>query len=137
MKKRVKLSKAHFGNLSHFRLGNIGIIDEIHTENMVFIDIDRNNIQWLNLMSRIRTFRGLLNPEYFMLQRTRKGWHIIIVFDRELLPPEIIALQAILGSDLKREALNMTRWLGVRSKYNKLPKFWQNRWNLLFKEKIK
>lgn len=132
----MKLSEAHFGNLSHFRLGNIGIIDEIHSANMVFIDIDRNNIQWINLMSRIRTFRGLLNPEYFMLQRTNKGWHIVIVFNKRLSPPETIALQSIFGSDLRREALNMARWLGVRDKYNKLPKFWKQRWNLLFKEKI-
>ena len=87
-------------------------------------------------MSRIRTFRSLFFIEYFMLQRTYKGWHIIVVLDRELAPPEIIALQAILGSDIKREALNMARWLGVRNKYNKLPKFWKQRWNLLFKEKI-
>ena len=88
-------------------------------------------------MSRIRTFLGQIRPDYFMLHRTRKGWHIVVSLNTRLTPPETIALQAILGSDIKREALNMARWMGVRKKYNSLPKFWKERWNLMFEEKLK
>jgi hypothetical protein len=67
-------------------------------------------------------------------RRTRKGWHVIIFgdFQRTLTPAETVALQFCLGSDNRRETLNLMRVLNLKGKSE-----WESkRWNLLFKEKI-
>lgn len=45
------------------------------------------------------------------LDRTRRGWHIRVYVTGFLAPMAIVALQAIAGSDWRREAHN---WLRVR-----------------------
>lgn len=57
-----------------------------------------------------------------------------ILLDRVLSPPEIISLEMILGSDIKRGAMNLSRWLGFKNK--KIHPYWKTRWNLLYKDKL-
>lgn len=68
-------------------------------------------------------------PELIRYDRTRRGWHVLIRWDRKFSPAEIVALQAMFGSDPAREMFNLARVLsgGARS----------NRWNLLFEEKLR
>jgi len=61
---------------------------------------------------------------------SRGGWHVTL----KLSPPpksaeEVVALQAILGSDLRREACNLkrARLLPVADP------FWRDRWNVFYK----
>lgn len=86
------------------------------------------------LAGRLRIFRGSINPQSITYSPTARGWHIIIHVAERLSPSEIIAIQAALGSDLKRELMNLQRYFGFRGK--KIPKFWQDRWNLLFSRKV-
>lgn len=63
-----------------------------------------------------------------------RGWHVELEVTPEPTPLEVVALQAILGSDRGREACNLHRARmvvsgRVRSKY------WRERWNVLYEER--
>jgi hypothetical protein len=69
--------------------------------------------------------------------RTRRGWHITIILSERLTRAELVALQSILGSDSMRESLNLMRCIQIRLSGKRLPKFWQQRWNILYDYKAK
>jgi len=68
-------------------------------------------------------------------ERTRRGWHMVIRLVGDLEPAELVALQALLGSDRKREALNIMRVIAIRRWPRKDGR--NTRWNLLFERKLK
>jgi hypothetical protein len=49
-----------------------------------------------------------------------------------LQPLEIVMLQALCGSDLRRETFNLVRALRLPD----APAFWHTRWNVLYSEKL-
>ena len=55
------------------------------------------------------------------------GWHVTVIWRDEMTDMEIIAMQAVLGSDLRRETMNLGR---VRS--GKQDQYW----NLLYRENL-
>lgn len=65
-------------------------------------------------------------------RETARGVHHEIMLDAELSPLAIVALQAILGSDPRRETFNLLRALVLGD----APAFWQSRWNVLYAEKL-
>jgi hypothetical protein len=73
-------------------------------------------------------------PSAVCYKRTRRGWHVAIVFLEEFTPIELISLQAILGSDPMREALNFMRL--YHGKKRDIPLFWRNRSNILYEKKL-
>jgi hypothetical protein len=75
-----------------------------------------------------------LRPVWVRTDRTRRGWHVRIRLTRRLLPAETVALQALLGSDDRRECLNLMRVMSL-ARQDPGPYF-RRRWNLLFKEKL-
>lgn len=60
--------------------------------------------------------------------KTRHGWHVIIGVRKKLAPPLIVAAQAVLGSDPKREAFNIMRVQNLDA----LSPYWRERWNVLY-----
>ena len=62
---------------------------------------------------------------------TSKGWHVVIKWKNKMSPAEIVALQACLRSDVKRETMNLGRVMSIHGKRG------ESRWNLLFKAKLK
>lgn len=59
-----------------------------------------------------------------------KGWHLVLtVIPRPESAVEVVALQAILGSDPLREACNLHR----ANIFPQVSPFWQDRWNVLYK----
>ena len=58
--------------------------------------------------------------------RTRHGWHVIVGVEKALPSLAIVAAQAVLGSDPKREAFNL-----MRIQYPPCG-FWRDRWNVLY-----
>lgn len=74
-----------------------------------------------------------LTPRFVEYRRTRKGWHVVIRLWRKLEPAETVAVQAVLGSDRRREGLNLMRVLCMRRAG--ASDFWRIRWNLLFSHK--
>jgi hypothetical protein len=75
-----------------------------------------------------------LRPMWLRTDRTRRGWHVIIRLTRSLRPAETVAVQALLGSDSRRESLNLMRAISVQRR-DPGP-FWRRRWNLLFSYKL-
>lgn len=61
-----------------------------------------------------------------------RGVHVGIVLKKPLPVEEIVLLQATLGSDWKRELFNVSRLRVLGA----LPTFWQQRWNVLYAEKL-
>ena len=62
-----------------------------------------------------------------------KGWHVLVWVEP---PPatcmEVAALQAVLGSDPRREACNINRARMVDA--GKVSPFWRERWNVLYEQ---
>lgn len=106
-----------------------GEIAEFTSTHTALLDFDGPKaIGMLNLFGICRLVG--LRPIWTQYRRTKRGWHCIIRFHEPLLPAEIVALQAVCGSDPKREALNLAR---VRSCYNHHGK---KRWNILYRVKL-
>lgn len=71
--------------------------------------------------------------EWWSLYRTVKGWHLEVQCVGRLQPFGVVAAQAMLGSDWKREAFNMSR---VRALRHANPAA-RAGWNVLFRRKIR
>lgn len=57
------------------------------------------------------------------------GWHVVLhISPRPKCPYEVVALQAILGGDVNREAMQMHR---ART-FTRVPKFMRDAWNVLY-----
>lgn len=69
---------------------------------------------------------------WWSVYRTRRGWHLEIDVTRRWSPMRIVAAQAMLGSDPKREAFNMARVMGLRGADSAT----RTRWNVLYTRKI-
>lgn len=70
--------------------------------------------------------------EWWSVRRTRRGWHVEVELRGRLHPWKVVALQAILGSDYRRETFNLRRvwnWRGLDSAARK-------HWNVLFTRKV-
>lgn len=69
-------------------------------------------------------------PVVVRFDRTRRGWHIVATATAPAGTPamQLVAAQAILGSDPNREAFNVMRAASLGS----VPPFWRSRWNVLY-----
>lgn len=63
---------------------------------------------------------------------THGGWHVEIEVVQDVSPAAVVAVQAILGSDWRRETFNLMRALVVEH----APDFWRDRWNVLYSTKL-
>jgi hypothetical protein len=91
-----------------------------------FCDYDRPrppSLRWLYAIARVVHVR----PVWVRYDRTRRGWHVLIRWSRTWAPAELVALQAVLGSDPMREGLNLMRVM-------RHPR--ASTWNLLFSRKL-
>jgi hypothetical protein len=70
-----------------------------------------------------------MKPRVVRYDRTARGWHVLIAWDRLLSPAETVAIQTALGSDYRRETYNLARVLAGGGD--------DPRWNLLFDFKIR
>lgn len=62
-----------------------------------------------------------------------KGWHVWVFLDRAPeTDMEIVALQAILGSDRYREACNVQRARTITSLSPEMREYWGTRWNVFY-----
>jgi len=76
---------------------------------MLFIDVDSQSISERRL--KIRQLIRILGikAKFIRYDKTKHGWHIVISTPHKFTPLETIAIQAILGSDRVREAMNLRR----------------------------
>ena len=88
-----------------------------------------------NLIDRIvwATKLWQWSVEAVRFDRTKNGWHVVVGIHEDVEPAMIVAAQAILGSDYKREAFNLMRVQSLDS----VSPFWRERWNVLYSDHAK
>lgn len=69
-----------------------------------------------------------LNVNYYRIDRTRHGYHLILNVSNKLGAMRTILIQSLLGSDWKRETYNSRRAM-----QRNIPSFWRERRNVLYK----
>lgn len=89
--------------------------------------------------SRRHMERLLARAGYTLVRRwmkrspSGKGWHVYVQLDRGVDQwMEMVALQAILGSDRYREACNVQRVRTIRTMAPDMRAFWEPRWNVFY-----
>lgn len=97
------------------------------------LDFDFRRVPRLSSIWAVCRIVGL-RPIWIRTDRTRKGWHVVIRLRQSLSNAEIVAAQAIMGSDNRREALNLMRAIAIRQR-DPGPTF-RDRWNLLYENKL-
>lgn len=112
----------------------MGMMKETTTTNRALLDYNTRaapRLAWMWAVCRIVGLRA----RWIRTDRTRRGWHVVIEFSERFTNGELVALQAILESDKRREALNLMRVIAIR-KYPHMPHYWKTRWNILYAEKL-
>ena len=94
------------------------------------IDVDRPEHPDLDTMHKLLQRAGYRAVDTMVRQSpSGNGWHVVIqVQPRPKCPFEVVALQAILGGDVWREARQMERARAFQS----APKWMRNHWNVLY-----
>lgn len=65
-----------------------------------------------------------------------KGWHVYVEIDRPVSCwLEMVALQAVLGSDRYREACNVQRVRTIGLMSPEMRAFWEPRWNVFYRRR--
>lgn len=105
---------------------------ELHDPFQLLLDIDGRAAPKLAPFFAVLHICGL-NAEWFRIDRTARGWHVVIRLKEPLELPEAIALQAAMGSDARREALNIRRAISLRIRPDE---YWKQRANILFEFKL-
>jgi hypothetical protein len=86
---------------------------------------------WFRVGVVLRTQR--LRVVAWRRERTRHGWHVVICVANRVSFQRVVLLQALMGSDWKRECFNSRRALAWRH----VPPFWRTRANVLYSRHIR
>lgn len=78
----------------------------------------------LAFVTRLHRLRVVLER----IDRTEHGWHVLLYVRRRLAYSRTVLLQALLGSDWKRETFNSRR----ANVWRYVPAFWRSRGNVLY-----
>lgn len=110
--------------------GAAGIVKLYGRPDQTLHDVDEDRHLALRVIARFcwHTWKMSVKPVWVREDRTARGWHMIVRWNRSFTPLEIIALQAVFGSDRQREAYNLTRYFSGLTA--------NRRWNLLFEFKL-
>lgn len=112
----------------------IGVLVERQSARKAMLDHDQRRTPRLRAVwVCLRLWQ--LSPEYICDTRSKKGWHRVIKFRRNLQPLAIVCVQSLLGSDRRRESLNLMRLLSIGKNDN--DSFARSRWNLMFERKLR
>jgi hypothetical protein len=97
------------------------------------VDIDRARLP-VGYDEQIRWMMATMRwpVRWVSYYRTAKGWHVEIDIAKRIHPWRVIAIQAALGSDFRRETFNLRR----TSRWSELPEVARDHWNVLFTRKI-
>lgn len=123
--------KRKYGNRDRksVNFNTFGKIKEFANEFESFIDIDSPRVPRLSGVASLSHIIGT-RALWIRCDRTKHGWHIVIHWERRFLPIEHVAIQAILGSDFRRETLNLMRVLSEPRGAGR------KRWNILYESKL-
>ena len=104
-----------------------------HDSRTILLDFDKHYAPRLSPLFAVLHIIGL-RARWIHYERTRRGWHVRIRLEYPLLPAETVALQFALGSDKRRETLNLMRVFWLARKEHKAK--WSKRWNILYERKV-
>lgn len=109
-------------------VGCPGIVDRYHVPGVTLCDYDVPTCPSLERVFMLSQVFGV-GVKWAEYTKTRRGWHLSVCWKRKWDNWQTVAIQAMLGSDWKREALGFARllWGGSRP---------SRHWNLLFSEKL-
>jgi hypothetical protein len=96
---------------------------------LLMCDYDRPTLPrdwWKRVQIVLRHQR--VTVSWVRVDRTTNGWHVVIACNARMSMMRVVALQAVLGSDWKRENFNIQRATIAR----RLPPFWRERSNVLY-----
>ena len=98
---------------------------------MSFLKCDFDGYVPVDFTTRLEMVARLhrLTVEWVRTDRTRRGYHVVVRVRQRVALARAVTLQAILGSDWKREAFNSAR---VLSGARHVPAFWRRRLNVLY-----
>lgn len=109
-------------------VGCPGRVKRYHKRNLTMCDYDQDEpISLVKIWSEAA--RLGLRPRWVAYDRTARGWHVTIEWNKNLSPGETVALQLLFGSDIERERFNLARVIQGRAGRNP-------RWNLEFEYKL-
>lgn len=136
MKKSTKVISKRSPKRTSDLIGAAGFVKEYSDAHNILCDFDGDSDLLGGPLRRLASVHTLARycqakVVYFRLDKTENGWHAIIRFDRKLPRLAIVACQAILGSDPKREMLNLSRALQPMNRFSMF------RWNILFASKLR
>lgn len=78
----------------------------------------------LQMVARIHRLR----VQTVRFDKTRNGFHLVLECRNRISPIRVVLIQALLGSDWKRETFNSQRVMSL----GKVSSFWKTRWNVLY-----
>lgn len=108
----------------------LGQVKATYNPGLVLCDYDHSHPPGIpEVMARLRVCR--LSPVFLRYDKTQHGFHIVLKVKEPLGPWETLALQAILGSDPRREAMNWFRLANTPG-----TKQAEKHWNILYERKI-
>lgn len=124
--------------MTRARVWRIGEIDEDLDlgpvgGSVLRLDFDRPRLPRDLYARTVNALRWLrLRPVLVVCSPSRRGWHVKVVVSRRLGALSVVALQAILGSDPRREVFNLVRARALR----RVSAEWRNRYSVLFRSKL-
>lgn len=123
------------GWLRFKKWGHLDKISDLPENRTAFIDYDSIDDPRLTIPRINSAFRAMgLQSGYSAIRynRSKRGWHAAIVLRGKVSSIERVAMEAILGDDPMRAAMNFARAKNAK----KMPKFWRQRWDILYDYKI-
>jgi hypothetical protein len=86
--------------------------------------VPRDYADRLAFVTRVHRLRVLVER----IDRTRHGYHVVLVVAGVVAFWRVVVIQSLLGSDWKRETFNSRRAIAWRN----VPAFWRDRGNVLY-----
>lgn len=129
MKKSTKTRKKK----NKYTWGTVAVIESWSSPYILLLDFDfimplPNLIKILAVL-RVIGFKAV----WISYTRSKHGWHLEVRVNARMIPAEQVAAQAVLGSDIRREAMNLRRAISLRLNPSH---FWSKRWNILYWKKL-
>lgn len=118
-----------------YEWGTVATIETFASTKTLLLDFDmaRPIPCLITLLARVRIIG--LRTRWVSYRRTVHGWHVEVGINASLKPSEQVAAQFALGSDPRRETMNLRRAISLRI-HPRGSRFWKKRWNILFQDKL-
>lgn len=122
------------GWLRFEKWGHLDNISNYPVENALFIDYDGERLPRCAQINKINSAFRAAGLSYMALRitKTARGWHYAFITKSPLVAMARVAMEAILGDDPMRAAMNFARARNA----DRMPPYWRQRWNILYDWKV-